>query len=274
MDLLACPIHVKGTSFRKVPNTSVQRLHPSLCNFAYLLAAFKSQLELRFLFTNHCSRRISVINPRPLFQRTSQVDDMLRRIDLISEEYDAEPRGCSYKLLDTLHNAIDAVDIYLTTAVDRLDVITTVRRYIEVLLHLHNDKRGDKNLSDRLAAMQLIEREPYFMDTLFRCVRPAVIGDAEGHGEEAEDLLSLDSGTREEVAARDVIGDPINNGSRLPARRNTDDMVLGVRDKANNIWRLLVFCTICWLMLHDVDSQDVMAPRSWLLGSTLKMYIR
>lgn len=41
----------------------------------------------------------------------------------------------------------------------------------------------------------------------------------------------------------------------------------------DDIWRVLVFRMICWLMLHDFNSDDVQVSKSELLGSRMPVYI-
>ncbi|KAF4461058.1 modin [Fusarium albosuccineum] len=233
--MLAQPIHIMGTSFRRVPNPTTYYWRPRSFDLTCLMASLRRHLD----------------TPGPITP-TPQLSEVCRSINAIEGEYDAEPAGCSYKLLDELHDAIDHIDDYLTKSVSQLDVLQIVRRHFEIVLEQLNNTESE---FEKLAVAPPLKRESLLADLYFSIVRSAVVGaGVKPNGTQATTLAS--------------------EGARRQAPRLGDErLALGIEDKKNNIWCLLMFRMVFWLMLHDFHRSDVQKLGPGCLGCQIAVFI-
>lgn len=192
------------------------------------------------------------IEDTQLITRTPQLTDISTSIDAIMSEYNAEPVGCSYRLLDEIHSAIDRIDDYLTKSVSQLDVLLIVRNHFEVVLEHLNDDEGDL---DKLWRAPPVQRQTMLAQIYFATVRPMVVGSKK---------------RREAAPTRSLVLEGVT--PQLPCLRQ-GPLAFGIEDKKNTIWCLLIFRMIFWLTLHDFDAHDVQRVGAECLGSLIPVYI-
>ncbi|KAI9154955.1 modin [Paramyrothecium foliicola] len=237
--MLALPVHIRATSFRRLPNPTTHHWRGDSFDAPCALAAFKDQIAYSSSITH-----------------TEQIEEMLHFITAIESEYDAEPIGQSFRLLDQLHNALDRMDNYLISANTQLEVLTVVRNHLQAV---HSHLNDGSNTFDRLDTALPHEKEAALLGIYFDTIRPSVAG--------------LPATVPQNGA---TIHDPIGSLETAQPKlrgRALKGLALGIEEKLTNTWCVLMFRMICWFMLHDFNKDDVQIPKSWLYGSAVPAYI-
>lgn len=245
--MLARPSHVQGTSFRVIPNPTICPWYRAAVDLPYLLASLTQLVRDTEQDEILC---------------TPQLNALFQSIDVIMGEYDAEPVGSSYRLLDELHDAINAIDEYLTDPkhASPFEILVILRQHIDaVVAHLHDPESEFRQLqtarplkAERLLAHLYVNR-----------IRAQVVV-------ETKPKPSSSSSSTSSLTKPD---EPSMAQRQVPQVRQPT-LAYGVRDKENNIWCLLVFRMVLWLMLHDFRGSDVQTLGSEALGHRMKVYLR
>ncbi|KAL3299807.1 modin, partial [Colletotrichum asianum] len=242
--MLSRTVHVWDTSFRMLPNPTIHRWSSTSIDLLHLLATFGSRLQ----------------QPRYPLQ-TRQTDDILARIGSIVVLYDVEPRGCSHKLLNEIHRAIDDIDTYLREE-NRLAIRLTLRTHFDTVLeHLNNGSRTFLKLNSEASFI----RERELTRIYFRVIFPAVVGLKSPQEEADTTKHRKHGGATSVIAEHDSDSDSCDefwlgwDATGLDGRshrlRKKAGLALGIEDKRANIWYCLMFRAIFWLMLHDFDKR-------------------
>jgi hypothetical protein len=142
------------------------------------------------------------------------------------------------------------------------------------------------------------ERPQKFMEVYFEVIRRRVVNHAVNSTGRRASLAGAPpgyafrrQGTGRTQASGSVRPDELFNGAPtprtgVPAEDSDDEnelttsseepKVIPLADQTvshDDIWCTLVFRMICWLMLHDINKQDVQVSKSELLGSRMPVYI-
>jgi hypothetical protein len=135
------------------------------------------------------------------------------------------------------------------------------------------------------------DKQARFMDVYFKVIRVKVVGQAAGSTVRRGSAVPATAlppalGVKrapteksiQEMDAESV--DPADPGVGSDTSATATDaashpLVLAELDAVyhDDIWCVLLFRMICWLMLHDFHKKDVQKPKSELLGSRLPVYI-
>ncbi|KFA78263.1 hypothetical protein S40288_02672 [Stachybotrys chartarum IBT 40288] len=150
------------------------------------------------------------------------------------------------------------------------------------------------------------ERQDRFMDVYFEVIRPRVVRGAKDSTKRRASIASAPPGAppgfglKKSGTGRTHASEPIPEETSRGAHRtfngavgfddsddeyvmeeggeiNTKEKHVSLADeddvKHDDIWCVLVFRMICWLMLHDFNKSDVQVSKSELLGSRMPVYV-
>jgi len=263
LGMLSRTLHGHGSGFRMLPNPTTYRWDKKSFSLWKLLEAFEDKLEGDDDITD---------------------TDQIRRIKK-SLEHICKARGpgkplrteLTLPLMDTLHDAVDATDVYLTGGPRDFFILGILRSHFQVLLkHLNEptqrekfDALDDLSLDDKQSELitiyfdsirpEVVKLTPQRMPTMYRPQTGNVVMPVPHVADDAADSSSTHS---------DVSGLRDNLGRRQSGFSEKDR-----QDQLNDIWCTLIFRMLCWLLLHDFHKEDLQLPKSELLGSRLPVYI-
>ncbi|KAI3325054.1 hypothetical protein HD806DRAFT_491828 [Xylariaceae sp. AK1471] len=273
MGMLCRTYHLKNRCFTCLPNPTMHRWNRRELSLRRLLSAFR-----KYLYT--------IITEFPRL-----VPSDMEYIQSVADELDSQlPDGdqqFSPIQLNHLHDALSQIDNILNErSTPKAIVLDVIRRHLQELLQAINEPANEKETDEpspsglnspsleRLFLLPPEYREHEFMRVYFSEIRQRVVsvastvagagkvGSQDGAGDASLEVhLTCNRGT--------------HDGDQAPLTRAfTTTSSTDFDAKRNTVWCALVFRTICWLLLHDFDEQDVQLPKSEVQGSRLPVYIQ
>ncbi|KAH8879218.1 hypothetical protein GQ53DRAFT_800338 [Thozetella sp. PMI_491] len=265
MGMLCRTCHLKNRCFTLLPN-------PTMHYWT------RRELSLRRLLSAFCKYLHTMITEFP-----RHVPSDLEYIQSVADDLDSQLPDGDQKFspieLDELHDAINQIDNILgERSTPKAIVLDVIRRHLQELLQAINEPANEKEGDgpdpieldspslERLVLLPPEYREREFMRVYFSGIRHRVVSVASertGAGKLSSQDGAVDASL--EVHLRDYAP---------PARVFTMTGPTDFDARRNTIWCALVLRTICWLLLHDFDEQDVQLPKSEVQGSRLPVYIQ
>ncbi|KXJ90498.1 hypothetical protein Micbo1qcDRAFT_120082 [Microdochium bolleyi] len=275
LGMLSRTLHGHGSGFRMLPNPTTQRWDKRSFSLWKLLEAYEDRLEQDEEITN-----------------SRQIQRIKKSLDSIGECRGPRPMQTelTVPLMETLHEALDATDSYLTGVPRKFYVFGVLRSHFQVILRHLNDSEERKKFEkldglglerfEELGGPGLEDKQTSLMKIYFDAVRPDVVKQAPTRMPTMYQLptgnvvMPVPSSDAASTMSTSTTGSDAEDGTTGPLSRqksgfNTKDR----EDQLNDIWCTLVFRMICWLLLHDFHKEDVQIPKSELLGSRLPVYI-
>ncbi|KAI2633019.1 hypothetical protein GGS26DRAFT_64699 [Hypomontagnella submonticulosa] len=287
MGMLSRTYHLKNRCFTYLPNPTMHYWNRRELSLRRLLSAFRKYLHIMIAeFPRHVPSDIEYIQ--------SVADDLL--IKLRDGDHHLSPTQLGPTQLDALHDALSQIDNILSEPSTRKEIVLDViRRHLQELLQAINEPADEENTDEsshvalespsleRLISLPPEYREHEFMRVYFSGIRQRVVSVAykrAGAGEigsrdaAGDASLRIHMGRSENARDDDDDDNPGDSDKVPPARVSTLTEPTDFDARRNTIWCALVFRTICWLLLHDFDEQDVQLPKSEVQGSRLPVYIQ
>ncbi|KAH7029517.1 uncharacterized protein B0I36DRAFT_325927 [Microdochium trichocladiopsis] len=267
LGMLSRTLHGHGSGFRMLPNPTTYRWDKKSFSLWKLLEAFEDRLEQDDNITN-----------------TDQIQKIKRSLEHISKARGPElplRTELTVPLMDTLHDALDSTDKYLTGGPREFFVLGILRSHFHVLLRHLNDAKERENF-DALNSLGLEDKQGRLMEIYFDTIRKEVVkktpqrmptlyrpqtGNVVMPVPHTADSTTGPAGFQGGHASAD--SDSITS----LVRKQSGFTEKNREDQLNDIWCSFVFRMLCWLLLHDFHKEDIQLPKSELLGSRLPVYI-
>ncbi|KAI0874733.1 hypothetical protein GGS24DRAFT_516334 [Hypoxylon argillaceum] len=257
MGMLCQTYHLKNRCFTCLPNPTMHHWNKRELSLRRLLSAFREYLPTAFPKTSEFEPGVEKVVPSDL-----------KYIQLIADELDCQlPRGDQqFNLiqLDQLHDAISRIDRILDErSTPKAIVLDVIRRHLQALLQDINNPSMSIYTYEKAPLKDFFllppeYREHELMKVYFSEIRHCVVSLASSGGGAGN--VNFKQGPKD--------------ASRAVHEASNIDSVSGFKNRRTTIWCALVFRTICWLLLHDFDEQDVQLPKSEVQGSRLPVYIQ
>jgi hypothetical protein len=248
LGMLGKTLHASASGFRMLPNPTIYHWDRKSFSMWKLLVAYREKIEESSDIPKN-EQMTQIKNDLDLILKPRQVGQSKKSIHSIAR-------------LDTLHQALDNTDRYLTQRVQEYMVHGILRGHYQAVLG-QLSKAGDQGLFEELSTATPEERQARFIDIYFSSIRLDAV---------------------QQAPKRKFTINNNNNGGALGSHEARSDDALsfdarshsdpeGDDDKLNTIWCTVVFRMICWLQLHDFHKNDIQISKSELLGSRLPVYI-
>ncbi|KAI0109711.1 hypothetical protein GGR51DRAFT_104635 [Nemania sp. FL0031] len=281
MGMLCRRYHLKNRCFTCLPNPTMHFWRRSSLSLRRLLSAFRKNLRAI----------ISEFEKLPPFY----VAYFRSIADELDSQLPGEDQQFSPIHLDLLHDALHKIDTVLgERSIPKSVVLDVIRRHLQELLQAINEPANEQEIEQKteqetdepshsrigspsfksLSLLPPEYREHELMRVYFSEIRQRVVGVAykvAGAGNVGPQNGAADASLEVHLTS---IRDAHDSG-HVPSTQ-PDDMICSTDFDAtrNTAWCGLVLRTICWLLLHDFDENDVQLPKSELQGSRLPVYIQ
>lgn len=262
--------HIENTAFRMLPNPTVFPWDRKSFSIRHLLYHYTSALR------EDNNGQINTTTPR-LSPTLLAVAETAERVEERFNQDDQRPHtpqkeaGYSRETVAVLHGALAECTRHLQPEEDAppLPLVEPVfRAHLEVVLGFLNDAGGENDIDGAAVAGAPGPRTPGGRrESTARM--PTAAG---GTSVMPPTLADLDSASPDErctMLADLYVGSVrtkvVNRvGAQLPETE---------RGAVNDVWCLLVFRMLFWLLLHDFHRNDVQLPKSDIFGSRVPVYI-
>lgn len=290
LGMVGAALQISGTTFRMLPNPSVHRWNRRSFSMRHLLYSYNRALgqaiteSVQEFQAQPRSEPIRMIGSRigAIMAAFSEAENQLGR-DITTEDHALY----NDTVVSALHCAIGDCDRLFNN--DNVSLVMLVlRAHLEVVLELLNFRNanglryggGDGELRHENEQMEHttfdINREVKLLQ--FRRLDWASYG--EKHTSLMEVyffLIRLDvikkicEESSRESERENTLYTPLRTNETNPA--GTEEHKQEQRRMINEIWCVLVFRMICWLLLHDFHHMDIQVDKHELFESRLPVYI-
>jgi hypothetical protein len=275
LGMLGAVFHIKDSAFRMLPNPTIFPWDRKSFSIRHLLCRYTSALreDDSQTNTNWMSQTLLAVadNAKRVEERFNQDD---QRKDTQQQE-----AGYSKETVEALHDALTECTDHLKTE-NALPLVESVFRvHLEVVLGILNDGGGgdNDNAGDSMCSVRggsgvasaPVPRVPPGGRRESTVRMPTAAGGTPGM---LPTLVDLDSASPEERCI--MLADLYVKFVRTEVVNRVDSQLPDIKkEKINEIWCLLVFRMLFWLLLHDFHRKDVQLPKSDLFGSRVPVYI-
>ncbi|KAL2884523.1 hypothetical protein SGCOL_000471 [Colletotrichum sp. CLE4] len=296
-------LQIPGTAFRMLPNPTIWHwdrksfsLRTFLSDYVHIIG---ESAETEAMLKNTEGSRISVI-----IKETGKIEDKFEELEsrdgpeaILRRTNNTEERIYSNDLVMALHSAISKCDEFLQSQ-ERIHLVQNVLRvHLQELLRILNDKEGEYKTVVVTTGDATRSKRDSRHDLVVPGASP-ILKTREEH-EETEKEVSLlqkldaaSSSERHSVLAEiyllsvrkrviDVVCKQLRaekahkgRGARsIISDASTDVLAHDQQQQINDVWCMLVFRMVCWLLLHDFHGKDIQVEKSEVFGSRLPVYI-
>ncbi|KAK1706193.1 hypothetical protein BDP67DRAFT_603215 [Colletotrichum lupini] len=303
LGMVGAVLQIPGTAFRMLPNPTIwhwDRKSFSLKTFLsdYVHIVGESAATEPMLRSTEGSR-ISVI-----LKEAGKIEDKFEELEsrdgpeaILRRTNNTEERIYSNDLVMALHSAISKCDEFLQNQ-ERINLVQNVLRvHLQEILRILNDKEGEY----KTVVVTTGDRARSKRDSRHDLVVPGAspILRTREENEEIEKEISLlqklDSASSSErhgvlaeiylLSVRKRVIDVVCKQLRVDKARkergarsiisdaSTEVIAHDQQQQINDVWCMLVFRMVCWLLLHDFHGKDIQVEKSEIFGSRLPVYI-
>ncbi|EFQ31545.1 modin [Colletotrichum graminicola] len=297
LGMVGVVLQIPGTAFRMLPNPTIWHWDRKSFSLRTFLGDYVQALS-----------EASAYDPRLNHTENTRIAAMIKEAGKIEDKFlemesrdgpeailrptsNTEEKIYSNDLVMVLHSAISRCDEFLTNPL-RINLVQNVLRvHLQEVLRILNDTEGEYK-----AAEKGRENNEHLQDPVLPGVSSA--GRANEEREEVQKEISLlqkldlaSSSERHGVLADiylfsvrkrviEVVCRQLLIGkSRRERARSFISTASGEPQnhdqgqRVNDIWCMLVFRMVCWLLLHDFHGKDIHVEKSEVFGSRLPVYL-
>ncbi|KAK1486739.1 modin [Colletotrichum cuscutae] len=303
LGMVGAVLQIPGTAFRMLPNPTIwhwDRKSFSLKTFLsdYVHVVGESAATEPMLRSTEGSR-ISVI-----LKEAGKIEDKFEELEsrdgpeaILRRTNNTEERIYSNDLVMALHSAISKCDEFLQNQ-ERINLVQNVLRvHLQEILRILNDKEGEYKTVVVTTGDHARSKRDSRHDLVVPGASPILRTREENEETEKEISLlqKLDSASSSErhgvlaeiylLSVRKRVIDVVCKQLRVDKARkergarsiisdaSTEVIAHDQQQQINDVWCMLVFRMVCWLLLHDFHGKDIQVEKSEIFGSRLPVYI-
>ncbi|KAK2056980.1 hypothetical protein LY76DRAFT_121581 [Colletotrichum caudatum] len=301
LGMVGVVFQIPGTAFRMLPNPTIwhwDRKSFSLRTFLGDYIHALSEASVNEPRLNHTGNaRIAAI-----IKDAGKIEDKFLELEsrdgpeaILGPTNNTEEKIFSNDLVTALHSAIARCDEFLTNP-GRMNLVQNVLRvHLQEVLRILNDTEGEYKTVVVTTDKGRINKE-HLQEVVFSGASPVVkTSDESGEVQKEISLLQkLDSASSSErhgvlaeiylfsvrksvidIVCRQLV---VARSRRERARSFISTASGGPQShdrgqEINDIWCMLVFRMVCWLLLHDFHGKDIQVEKSEVFGSRLPVYL-
>ncbi|KAK2016960.1 hypothetical protein LZ32DRAFT_54401 [Colletotrichum eremochloae] len=305
LGMVGAVLQIPGTAFRMLPNPTIWHwdrksfsLRTFLGDYVHALGEASAN-EPRLNYTEN--NRIATI-----IKEAGRIEDKFLELEsrdgpeaILRPTNNTEEKIYSNDLVMVLHSAISRCDEFLTNP-NRINLVQNVLRvHLQEVLRILNDTEGeyktvvvttDKGRASKEHLQELVspgassfvrasEESDEAQKEISLLQKLDSASSSERHGVLAEIYLFSVRKRVIEVVCRQLL---VAKSRRERARSfisTASGTVSGEPpdydrgQQINDIWCMLVFRMVCWLLLHDFHGKDIQVEKSEVFGSRLPVYL-
>ncbi|KAF9878815.1 modin [Colletotrichum karsti] len=294
-------LQIPDTAFRMLPNPTIWHWDRKSFSLRNLLGDFTHGINIGSssepMFKDNKCVSIMTDEAEAVERRFADLEAHDGPEAILRRTKNVEERIYPSGLIAALHSAIDKCDDYLKVHERAALVQSVVRVHFQEVLRILNDKDGEyktvivtpKNGSKENTSRihELIvpgsspvpnskEENAEFEKEISLLQKLDSASSSERHAVLVEIYLLSVRKRVIEVVCRHLKHEKIRKerGPRSIASEGSVEHLSKDQElEINNIWCMLVFRMICWLMLHDFHGKDIQVEKSDVFGSRMPVYI-
>ncbi|KAI1351011.1 hypothetical protein F5Y01DRAFT_325749 [Xylaria sp. FL0043] len=248
LGMIGVVFHIEGTAFRMLPNPTVFHWDNKSFSLRSILSSYSQALQNG----GQTDPKLASEKLRILAEKASRVEEQFVRDDSRSSSLEQEA-GYSPRAVTELRAALSECAAQLETINDLPLVESVFRVHLEEMLQKLNDASGSGGDDDGDGGDDQIAHSAHSSTV------------------EVPTLLELDAAAPED---RHYMLAQLHVWSvRLRVIRMVNLETRAEKETISDIWCILVFRMLFWLLLHDFHGKDVQLPKSELFGNRLPVYI-
>ncbi|KAK1573326.1 uncharacterized protein LY79DRAFT_525995 [Colletotrichum navitas] len=297
LGMVGVVLQIPGTAFRMLPNPTIWHWDRKSFSLRTLLGDYV-----------HALSEASANDPRLSHTENARIATIMKEAGKIEDKFlelesrdgpeailrptsNTEEKIYSNDLVMVLHSAISRCDEFLINP-SRISLVQNVLRvHLQEVLRILNDTEGEYKAADKGR-----ENKDHLQESVFPGV--SSVGRTKEESEEVQKEISLlqkldlaSSSERHGVLAeiylfsvrKRVIEVVCRQLLIVKSRRERARSFISTASgepqnhdqgqQVNDIWCMLVFRMMCWLLLHDFHGKDIQVEKSEVFGSRLPVYL-
>ncbi|RCI16756.1 hypothetical protein L249_3014 [Ophiocordyceps polyrhachis-furcata BCC 54312] len=277
LGMIAVTFHINNSCFTCLPNPTPDRWKKKSFSLRKILEAYRRFFEEQPPNNLAVNKRIA---------------------QHIQEILSHQENAAGVARLQALHSALDDTDEVLRARANSLTnssdgnlpdspqqlrrqmVQDVLRSHIQEVVRLLNESPSTPNSPQMSRFEDIDEASPndgndVFMKLYFEVVRQQVVKLAERCAKRRDSFSPWRPGNGRGRTAAQTAANGLEDSEVTPESPDGREMpsLADERVSYDDVWCVLIFRMICWLMLHDFDERDVQVNKSELLGSRMPVYI-